>query len=257
MESDINRDRQLAASASEEELKPLVYHKSPEVLTILINNRNLTEDLAAVIAGRRNIDSRILETLSHHIRWKDSYKVKLALCKNPKTPQKITSSLLKFLRIFDLADLTRNNALPVNVRARIEGEISEKLPAMALGIKITLAKRASSNVLMRLIEEGLKEAAAVCLDSPYMTEGDIYKIISLEKTSPQVIRMIAEHPKWSARYSVRWALIINKHAPLVAVVKFLKDIKTADLQELYAAPEVPSSTKPYIHRELMERGEIK
>jgi len=253
MESDISRDRHLAASAGEEELKPLVYHKSSEVIAAFINNKNLTEDLAAIIAGRKNIDSGILESLSRHVRWKDSYKVRLALCKNPKTPQKITFSLIKFLRVFDLADLTRNNVLPVNVRVRIEGEISEMIPAMALGVKIALAKRASSNVLMKLIEEGLREVVAVCLDSPYMTEGDIYKIISMEKVSTQVIRMIAEHPKWSARYQIRWALIINKHAPLACVVKFLKDMKTKDLKELYAAPDVPSSTKPYIYRELLER----
>jgi len=253
MESDLSRDRHLASAAGEEEIKPLVYHKSSEVIAILINNKNLTEDLAAVIAGRKNINSVILESLSHHIRWKDSYKVRLALCKNPKTPQKITFSLIKFLKVFDLADLTRNKVLSVNARVRIEGEISEKIPAMALGIKIALAKRASSNVLMKLIEEGLREVVAVCLDSPYMTEGDIYKIISMGKTSVQVIRMIAEHPKWSARYQVRWALIINKHAPLACVVKFLKDMKTTDLKELYAAPDVPSSTKPHIYRELLER----
>ena len=253
MGSDLSRDRQLASAAGEEELRPLVYHKSPEVIAALINNKNLTEDLAAVIAGRKNIDSGILESLSHHVRWKDSYKVRLALCKNPKTPQKITFSLIKFLKVFDLADLTRNKVLSVNARVRIEGEISEKIPAMALGIKIALAKRASSNVLMKLIEEGLREVVAVCLDSPYMTEGDIYKIISMKKISLHIIRMIAEHPKWSARYQIRWALIINKHAPLVCVVKFLKDMKTTDLKELYAAPDVPSSTKPYIYRELLER----
>lgn len=253
MGSDLSKDLHLASAAREEELKPLVYHKSSEVIAILINNKNLTEDLAAVIADRKNIDSGILEYLSHHVRWKDSHKVRLALCKNPKTPQKITFSLIKFLRVFDLAGLTRNNVLPVNVRVRIEGEIGEKIPAMALGIKIALAKRASSNILMKLIEEGLREIVAVCLDSPYMTEGDIYKIISMKKISLHIIRMIAEHPKWSARYQIRWALIINKHAPLVCVVKFLKDMKTTDLKELYAAPDVPSSTKPYIYRELLER----
>jgi hypothetical protein len=37
------------------------------------------------------------------------------------------------------------------------------------------------------------------------------------------------------------------------VVNFLKDIKTKDLRELYEDPEVPSSTKPFIYRELLER----
>ena len=58
MGSDLSKDLQLASAAGEEELKPLYIHKSSEVIAILINNKNLTEDLAAVIAGRKNIDSR-------------------------------------------------------------------------------------------------------------------------------------------------------------------------------------------------------
>ncbi|MDP3111011.1 MAG: hypothetical protein Q8M71_02770, partial [Thermodesulfovibrionales bacterium] len=89
----------------------------------------------------------------------------------------------------------------------------------------------------------------------YMTEGDIYKIISMGKISPQVIRMIAGHARWSCRYMIRWALTRNTHAPLACVVNFLKDMKKTDLEELYSAPEVPSCTKPFIYRELSGREE--
>jgi hypothetical protein len=252
---DLDHDLQSASAATEEELKSLVYHRSSEVISRILHNKNLTEDLVLIIADRRNIDPKILESIAHNERWKDRYKVKLALCKNPKTPQKLSISLLKFLKIFDLTDLTRNNIIPATLRMKVEANIGEKMPAMPLGIKITLAKRASSNVLMRLIEEGLREVVEVCLDSPYLTEADIYKIINMEKTSPQVIRMIASHRKWSCRYYVRWALILNRHAPLACVVNFLKDMKKADLKELYNAPNTPSGTKPYIYRELLEREE--
>lgn len=253
---ELNEDIRLASTAGKEELESLVYHPSPEVIASLIRNRNLTEELAVIIASRKNIGTHMLEALSGDTRWKDSYKVRLALCKNPKTPQRITLTIIKSLKVFDLADLTRNPAIPITLRMRIEANIGERLPAIPLGIKITLAKRASSNVLMKLIEEGLKETVEACLDSPHMTEGNIYKIISMEKISPQVIRQIAAHRKWSCRYAIRWALITNPYSPLSNVVNFLKDMKTSDLKELYAAPEVPSSTKPYIYRELLEREEI-
>lgn len=251
---DLEKDIQRAATADEEGLKVLVYHPSSKVIASLIHNKNLTEDLAVIIASRKNIGSEILESISRDTKWKGSYKVKLALCKNPKTPQKISLAIIKSLKIFDLADMTRNPAIPVSLKMRVEENIGERIPAIPLGIKITLAKRANSNVLMRLIEEGHKEVVATCLESPQMTEGNIYKIISMKNISPQVIRMIASHTKWAYRYMVRWALIRNIHAPLSCVVNFLKDMKTIDLKELYVAPEVPSGTKPYIYRELLERG---
>jgi len=253
---DLEQDIHRASTACEEELESLVYHPSYKVISKLIHNKNLTEDLAIIIAGRRNVSSEVLETLSRDARWKNSYKVRLALCKNSKTPQRITLALIKSLKIFDLADLTRNPAVSITLRLRIEANIGERLPAIPLGIKITLAKRVNSNVLIKLIEEGLKEVVAVCLDSPYMIEGNIYKIINMEKIPPQVIRQIANHKKWSSRYPIRWALIRNTHTPLFSIVNFLKDMKTTDLKDLYAAPEVPSGTKPYIYRELLEREEV-
>ncbi|TAL23033.1 MAG: hypothetical protein EPN94_10015 [Nitrospirae bacterium] len=253
---DLERDIQRASTANEEELESLAYHPSPMVITALIRNRNLTEKLAVIVAARKNVGSDILDALSKDPKWKGSYKVKLALCKNPKSPERVSLALIKSLKIFDMADLTRNPALPVSLKMKVEEGIGERIPALPLGVKITLAKRASSRVLMRLIEEGLKEVVAASLDSPYMTEGDLYKIISMKNISPQVIRVIANHPRWSSRHMIRWALIRNTHAPLACVVNFLKDMKTTDLKELYAAPEVPSYTKPYIFRELLEREEV-
>jgi hypothetical protein len=253
---DIDNAIQLASTGSEEELKLLVHHPSPKVISKVILNSNLTGDLALIVAKRKNITPEILEALCNDIRWKEDYRIILALCKNPKTPQKISLSFIKSLRTLDLADLTRNQHVSINVRMKAEAIINEKILSMPLGIKITLAKRASSNVLMRLIEDSMTEVVSTCLDSPYITEGDISKVISKKKLASHIVRQIASHPKWSLRYQIQWALILNNHTPLSLVIHFLKNIKTTDLKEFYSAPELPSSTKHFIYRELLEREEI-
>jgi hypothetical protein len=140
---------------------------------------------------------------------------------------------------------------------KAEAHINEKVLAMPLGIKKALAKRASGNVLMRLIEDGMKDVVSSCLNSPYMTEAIICKVLNMKRIASQVVRLISEHPKWTLRYDVKWSLIRNSHAPLSRVVHFLKNMKTTDLKDLYAAPEVPKSTKPFIYRELSDREEAK
>ncbi len=244
-----------AGTASAEELKALALHPSSKVVSKVLSNANLTEELAVIIAQRRNVSPDIFESLYDDIRWKNHYPVMLALCKNPETPLKIVMTLLKSLRIFDLADLTRNRRIPINVRAKAEGCINEKILSLPLGIKITLAKRASSAVLVKLLEDGMKEVVAECLNSPFMTEQIVCKVISMKRIASHVIRRIAEHPKWSSRYDVQWALVRNNHTPLACSVIFMKNLKTNDLRELYEAPEVPVSTKPFIYRELCERSE--
>jgi len=245
-----------AITASEEELKSLVLHPSSQVISRVILNRNLTEDLALVIANRRNILPEVIETLYHSGKWKEYYRILLALSKNPRTSQKIALALLKSLRIIDIADLTRNRQAPIGVRTKAELLINEKVLTMPLGIKITIARRASRNVLIRLIEDGMREVVDVCLESHFITEGDICNIVRMRKTAGHVIRQIAEHPKWSGRYDVQRALIRNNNTPLVHVVRYLEKMRTTDLKELYQDTEVPPSTKPFIHRELLDRGAI-
>jgi hypothetical protein len=139
------------------------------------------------------------------------------------------------------------------VRTAAESHINEKMLSIPLGIKMALARRVGVNVLIRLMEDGMQEVVTICLNSPYMTEGILCKVINAKKTSTHVIRQIAGHPKWSLRYDVQWSLIRNSHTPLARAADFLKKIKTSQLSELYTDPGVPSSTKPFIYRELMER----
>jgi hypothetical protein len=250
---DLNKDIEIASSGTEDDLRVLAYHSSFEVVGAILKNKNLTEDIALIVANRKNVGSEILESLFHDTRWKDNYRIMLALCKNPKTPQKISLSLIKSLKIFDLADLSRNQFIPANMRIKAEAVINEKIPSIPLGIKIALTKRAGSGVLMKLIEEGKKQVVTACLDSPYITESVIYKIISKKTVPPKIIWQIADHPKWSCLYQIQWALVLNIHTPLPRVLSFLKNIKSSDLRDLYEAPETPSSTKPFIYSELLER----
>ena len=249
----IERTLQSALTCSAEELRLLVYHSSMRVVSSLLYNVNLTEDLALIIAGRRNVSSELLESLYIDKKWRDSYRIKLVLCKNPKTPQSISLTNLKYLRIFDLADLTRNQQVPMNVRMEAEAQIGEKILSMPLGIKMTLAKRASGNILMRLLKDGMREVVSVCLDSALMTEGILCRVINVKKIASHVVLQIASHPKWSRRHDVQWSLIRNNNAPLSRVAPFLKHMKTTELRELYDDPVVPKSTKLFIYREIMDR----
>lgn len=255
MMSDLKKALQRALEGGEEEIRSLLHHPSSQVISQLMLNPRFTDDHARIITNRRNISSEILEMLYQDRRWKDSYRILLSLSRNPKTPQYIQLSIISSLRVCDLADFTRNKQISINVRMKAELHILEKILQMPLGIKKTLARRASNTIVTKLIEDGMKEVVPVCLESPFITEGDICKVLSMKKVASHVVRLIAEHPKWSSRYHVMWALILHNHAPLVRVVEFLKKMKTQDLSELYALPNTPISTRPFVYRELLDRGE--
>jgi len=248
------RERQ-AATAGKEEIESFLHDPSARVVLSLLGNRNITEEDVLVITSRKNLSAEVLETVAKDKRWSESYPVRLALAKNPKTPLFAALSLVRYLRIFDQVEVTRNTTLPVIFRNKVESIIMEKIPPMALGAKKSLAKIASGNVLLKLVLDGYPEVVALCLNNPHLIESHLYKVISREQTGPSAIRIIADHPNWSSRYHIRYALIRNRHTPLSRSVIYLSGMKTQDLKELILDPSLPAGIRPCIHRELLERGE--
>jgi hypothetical protein len=244
-----------AASAREDEIMLLVSDPSPKVIKALLENGNLTEEHILAIANRKNIPGEVLDRLFKERRWSNSYVVRLALARNPKTPLFTALSIARFLRLFDLAELARNHLLPVIFRKKLEAIVIEKIPTLALGIKKTLAKVAAGDILLSLIQDGYPEVVKLYLDNPLLVESHLFKVISRKKTSPGTIRTIAESRNWTFRYHIKYALIRNEHTPLARIVLFLPDIKLNDLMELYRDPSLPPGVRPLIHRELLDRGE--
>lgn len=227
---------------------------SPDAIKSAVFNPALTEEMAIFIARSRSAPPEALGFLASDRRFKASYELKLSLSKNPKTPQRVVLSLLKFLKIFDLADLTRDQRLHIVLRQKIEQSLSERIPSLPSGIRSALAKRASSNVVMILMQAGERNVVEACLNSPYLREADIYKAINRADARPILVRAVATHPKWSLRYSIKFALIRNFYTPMADSIKFIKQMKTPDLKALYRDPKLPSSTRPFIYKELAERG---
>lgn len=227
----------------------------PDVISNALLNRALTEEMAVVIAKGKAASAESLGFLAQDVRFRSSHKLKLALCRNPRTPQRITFTLLKFLRIFDLTEVAKDQQVPVAVRQKIEHIVAERVPSMPLGVKTALARRGGTGILMMLMDCGDERVIATCLDSGALTEAHLYKLVSRPATGRAVIALIAGHPKWSCSYHIRFGLIRNFHTPMHLVEKFVTGMKTADLRDLYADAKLPTATRPFIYRELLERGE--
>jgi hypothetical protein len=244
-----------AASGSADEIASLLHDPSPRVLRALLGNGNLTENDILIIAERKNLPADILQTIAKDKRWSESYPVRLALARNPHSPLSVSLSMARFLRIFDLEEITRSHFIPLVFRHKVEAMITERIPAMPLGNKKTLAKKAAGTILLKLLQDRDREVVQLCLNNPRLTEAHLFKVISRANTRAETIRMIAGHRNWSSRTSVRLSLVHNALTPLAFSVAFLQTMRTIDLRELHADPTVPVTIKPFIHRELWERGE--
>ncbi len=243
-----------AAAAGEEAIAAYVHDPSPKVIRALLGNRHLTEEDVLIVANRKNLPADILDAIAKDKRWAESYRVRLALARNPKSPLSVSLSIARYLRLFDLEEITRSHFIPLVFRHKVETMINERIPTMPLGNKKTLAKKAAGTVLLALLKDSDPEVVQLCLNNPHLIEGQIFKVISRPDMAAGTIRMIAEHPNWSTRALIRVSLARNVKTPLSLSVPFLHRMKLLDLRELYADPTLPISIKPFVHREFMRRG---
>jgi len=246
---------ELACTVSGQELAQYVNDPSARVIRAVLKNANLLEEDVLIIAQRKNLPADILEYIAKDKRWSESYPVRLALARNPRSPLSVSLTQARYLRLFDLEEITHSHHVPLVFRNKVEAIICERIPSMPLGNKKTLAKKAVGTVLLRLLYDPDADVVKLCLNNPHLTEAHLYKIISRSDTVERTIRMIAEHPNWSSRSLIRLSLARNTFTPLSLSLNFLQGMKIMDLKELYHDPAVPITIKPFIHRELWERGQ--
>ena len=244
----------LAASTDEEGLAKFLHDPSPRVIRALLDNRKLREEDVLIIAKRKNVPPDVLDAIAKNGKWAESYPIRLALAKNPKTPLSVSLSIVRYLRLFDIAEMTRSHYIPLVFRHKVEAIVIERIPTMALGYKKSLAKMAVGNVLLKLLQDADVEVIALCLNNPRLQEGHLFKIINRRDTHAETIRQIAVHQTWSSRSLVRYSLVRNEYTPLTLAERFLRIMNMQELRELYVDPLLPVGVKPLVYRELLGRG---
>lgn len=244
-----------AGSAEGERLWAAIRLQHPPALLSATYNRALTEDMALLIAKSRSAPAEALGFLASDVRFKKVYKLQLALVRNPRTPLRVALTLMKFIKLFDLADLTRSPAVSSVTRQKVEGMLAERVPSLPAGVNIALSRRVNSTVLMAILQKGTRQVVDACLESARLTEEQVRNLVLRHDLKPHVVRAVAEHGKWATRYLVRYALVRNRHTPTGVVRDCIEALKTRDLKDLYHDEGVPPSNRPFIHAELMSRAE--
>jgi hypothetical protein len=251
--NDVQQDRERALTATGEELTLLLHHPAAAVLLALLDNPALDETQLCLLLARNDLPAEILEEVARRKPLAKNYRVKRALAFHPRTPRLATLRLMRELYLMDLVQLTLLPATPAELKRNAEDQLIARLPQLPLGQKVTLARRGPSHVAGALLAEGHAQALEVVLDNPYLTEAQILKVLSREKLSPDVVRAITRHRKWSCDYNIRLALIRHPASTLSSILSYLPELTVSDLRELASPGIVSESLRKYLLAEIERR----
>src|SRR5262249_15116992 len=150
-----------ARRAGAEERKEFLQDHSDDVLNALLDNEGLDEEEILILLHRKDLSFQIILRLSKDPRLRESYNLKRALLHNPKTPASISLRMVGQLFTFDIMSLMLIPAIPGEVKAASEEILCRKLTQLALGERLTMARRTNGDrILTMLLEDVSREVVS-------------------------------------------------------------------------------------------------
>lgn len=235
-----------AAVSSRVEIESFFQETAKDVLLSLARNPHLEERDLLRLLRRRDLAPDVVIELARHKAVRSSHATQIALVTHPKTPRQVSLPLMKFLYVFDLLRVAQTSGVPTDIKLVAEEMILKKLAGMPLGERIALARRGTGRIASKLLMGSELELIQAALNNPYLTEGQLLKVLAAEGLPPAVVEQICQHPRWMYRYHLRLALIRNPHTPFARVLAFIPDIAVADLRDICQDHRMLPQVRKYI-----------
>lgn len=103
---------------------------------------------------------------------------------------------------------------------------------VTLGEKRSLAKGRLKDTLDRLLYDEDPTVIRSILSNPRITEMEVLKIASKRPIKPEILKVIFESKKWSSRYVVKRALVLNPCTPTGIALGLVNFMQYADLKRI-------------------------
>lgn len=240
-------------NAAGEELVHLIQETAPGALLPILENPALDETLLCLILQRKDLQTDFLAEILRRRRFLKNYQVKKLLAFHPHTPRTDGLRLLRDLYLMDLVQFAISPGVLPDLKRKAEDQVVAKLPQIALGQKITLARRSPARIAGALLADGQTAVVKGALSNPNLTEAQVLKVLAREKLPPTVVQSIAQDPKWSHYYNVRIALLRQPSTTLTTILAFLPELTVSDLRELVAPGVLPENLRHYLQAEISHR----
>lgn len=227
----------LQESLTSEQLWAAIDRLSLEELSSILSHPQATEMHIVKVLSRKDVSENFLQLVGKS-QWMKYPRVQFYFVNNPKTPPAEAMNYIRHLFWRDLNFVLTNIKLATEVRHLAESVVIQRLPTMATGDKITLARITAGDVLKTMRLEKDSRIINALLQNPRITEEDVLFIVNKPKTPSPVLEVIAKSSKWSCRKEVKIALIRNNATPLSQAIALISGILSTDLKMLITDQKV-------------------
>jgi hypothetical protein len=246
--------RSLPAPAGE--LERRLRESGAEELLALVRERaaELSPIAARQVLRNPYVTAEAIGELAAQPRLLAFYEVKRDLARCRATPEVLVLQLIGGLFWADLMAIGLDTRLHPRVRRAADQHLAARLSSLAIGEKISIARRAPPGVLGHLRHDPTPRVIAALLDNPRLTEGTLAPVVHGETTPPPVLELIAGDRRWGLRHPVRLALVRNPATPPATALRLLPLLHKVDWKAVAADARL---AEPVRRRARLLLGELR
>ncbi len=245
------------ASGDTTQLRRRLREAGAAELSALLEQHSIELDVDAARQAMRNpfITPEGIGLLLESRSLRESPEMRREFTLHPRTPLTQALRLVPGLRWRALAELGADTRVHPQVRRAADLDLVRRLPGLALGERIALARVAGQGVIQKLCHDSHPRVMTALLENPRLTEGALAPALSRESTSPEILRLIADSSRWGIRPSVRLALCRNPRTPVGTVLGLLPMLRPSDLRQLAQERRLAPAVRGAVERILgRDRG---
>jgi hypothetical protein len=236
------------------ELELRLREAGAEQLLALVREHAAHLEVPAARQALRNphCTAEIAELLADQPRLVAFYEMRRELALHPRTPEPLALRHVPGLYWRDLMALGQDTRARPRVRRAADQHLAIRLPKLAVGEKITLARRCGSEILSQLRHDPSPRVVAALLDNPRLTEDLLAPVVHAPTTPGPVLALVAADRRWGLRPALQSALARNPATPSATALRLLPLLPK---QELRGVAQDPRASEPVRHRARLLLGE--
>lgn len=187
--------------------------------------------------------TEIVELLAGQPRLVSFYEVRRDVALHPRTPEPLALRFVPGLWWRDLMALGLDTRIRPRVRRTADQALIVRLPEIALGERINLARRAGAGVLAHLRHDPHPRVISALLDNPRLTEDILAPVVHGAATPGPVLAAIAADRRWSTRPGLQVALARNPGTPQAVALRLLPLLRKPELRTVAQDVRVPEAVR--------------
>ena len=226
----------VAIPASEDELLTL----DGAALRQLAKREDLTPEAAVILLHHPLAGKPELEQLYRNKALHLQYEFRLEFTRHPKTLAAPAVQFLRTLHWRDQYNLSRDARAAPLIQRTAQTLLVERIPEIALGEQITLARIAWPEMIPALMKTREEKVLTALLDNPRFREGNVVHLLEDSSLPVTVVEHIARHHRWAYMHRVRALLIRDPRLPTQTALRLMKGLPESELR---AASEHPETSK--------------